>query len=40
MAELVAADPEMATLDRRLRTVPGVGPVAAATPIGPSPPRR
>jgi hypothetical protein len=34
MAEFVAADPEMAALDRRLRTDPGVGPVAAATPIG------
>ena len=33
MAELVAADPEMATLDRRLRTAPGVGPVVAATLI-------
>ena len=33
MAELVATDPEMATLDRRLRTAPGVGPVAAATLI-------
>ncbi len=32
MAELAAADPEMATLDR-LRTAPGVGPVVAATLI-------
>ena len=37
MADLVAADPEMATVDRRLRTTPGVGPgvgpIVAATLI-------
>ena len=33
MAELVAADPELAVLDRRLRTAPGVGPIIAATLI-------
>lgn len=31
MAALVAADPELAALDRRLRTTPGVGPIVAAT---------
>ncbi len=33
IASLIAADPELAALDRRLRTVPGVGPVVAATLI-------
>jgi transposase len=33
MASLIAADPELAALDRRLRAVPGVGPVVAATLI-------
>ena len=33
MAALVAADPQMATIDRRLRTAPGVGPIVAATLI-------
>jgi transposase len=33
MAETVAADPELAGIERRLRTVPGVGPVVAATLI-------
>lgn len=33
MAELVAADPEMAAIDRRLRTAPGVSPIVAATLI-------
>lgn len=33
MAALVAADPELSDVDRRLRTVPGVGPVVAATLI-------
>ena len=31
MAALVAADPGMAAIDRRLRTIPGVGAVVAAT---------
>jgi transposase len=30
MADLVKADPELAPIDRRLRTVPGVGPNVAA----------
>jgi transposase len=33
MTALVAADPEAAALDRRLRTAPGVGPIVAATLI-------
>jgi transposase len=33
MAALIAADPELAAVDRRLKTVPGVGPVVAATLI-------
>ena len=33
MTALVAADPEMAAIDRRLRTIPGVGAVVAATLI-------
>ena len=33
MAALIAADPELAEIDRRLQTVPGVGPVVAATLI-------
>ena len=33
MAATVASDPELAGIDRRLRTVPGVGPVVAATLI-------
>jgi len=33
MAALLAADPELAAVDRRLKTVPGVGPVVAAPPI-------
>ncbi|MCP1615494.1 transposase [Azospirillum lipoferum] len=33
MTALVAADPEMAVIDRRLRTIPGVGAVVAATLI-------
>lgn len=33
MAALIAADPELAEADRRLRTAPGVGPVVAATLI-------
>jgi len=33
MAALIAADPELAAADRRLKTVPGVGPVVAATLI-------
>lgn len=33
MAALVAADPEMAAVERRLRTAPGVGPIVAATLI-------
>lgn len=32
-AALTAADPELAEIDRRLKTVPGVGPVVAATLI-------
>lgn len=31
MASIIAADPELAGIDRRLKTVPGVGPVVAAT---------
>jgi transposase len=33
MADLVAADPDPAAIDRRLRTAPGVGPIVAATLI-------
>ena len=33
MAALVAADPKLAGIDRRLRTVPGVGSIVAATLI-------
>jgi transposase len=33
MADLVAADPDLAAVDRRLRTAPGVGPIVAATLI-------
>ena len=33
MADLVTADPELAEIDRRLQTVPGVGPIVAATLI-------
>jgi transposase len=33
MAEIIAADPELAEIARRLRTVPGVGPIVAATLI-------
>lgn len=33
MAALIAADPELAEIDRRVKTVPGVGPVVAATLI-------
>ena len=33
MAEVVKAEPELAKSDRRLRTVPGVGPIPAATLI-------
>lgn len=33
MTELVAADLELAAIDRRLRTAPGVGPIVAATLI-------
>ena len=33
MANLVAADPDLAAIDRRLRTAPGVGPIVAATLI-------
>lgn len=33
MAAIIAADPELAEVDRRLKTVPGVGPVVAATLI-------
>jgi transposase len=33
MTSLVAADPELAAIDRRLRTAPGVGPIVAATLI-------
>lgn len=33
MAALIAEDPELAAVDRRLKTVPGVGPVVAATLI-------
>lgn len=33
LAELLAAEPEWSVLRRRLRTVPGVGPVLAATLI-------
>lgn len=33
LAELLAAEPEWSMLERRLRTVPGVGPVLAATLI-------
>ena len=33
LAERVAADPASAAIDRRLRTVPGVGPIVAATLI-------
>jgi transposase len=33
MADLVKADPELAEIDRRLQTVPGVGPIVAATLI-------
>jgi transposase len=33
IADLVSADPELAAIDRRLRTAPGVGPVVAATLI-------
>ena len=31
MAALIVVDPELAAVDRRLKTVPGVGPVVAAT---------
>ena len=37
MAELVAADPELAAIDRRLRTTPGTGPIVAATLIAKMP---
>jgi transposase len=33
MTELVAANPELAAINRRLRTVPGVGPIVAVTLI-------
>jgi transposase len=33
MTDLVTADPELAAIERRLRTAPGVGPVVAATLI-------
>ena len=33
MTDLVAADAELAAIDRRLRTAPGVGPIVAATLI-------
>jgi transposase len=33
MSEIIASDPEMAAQDRRLRTVPGVGEIVAATLI-------
>ncbi len=33
MAALIAVDPELASIDRRLRSVPGVGPIVAATLI-------
>jgi transposase len=33
MAEIIAKDPELAEVDRRPRTVPGVGPIVAATLI-------
>jgi transposase len=33
MAEIIAQDPELAETDRRLQTVPGIGPVVAATLI-------
>ena len=37
MAEIVAADAELAATDRRLRTTPGVGPVVSATLIAEMP---
>ena len=33
MTDLVTADPELAAIERRLRTAPGVGPIVAATLI-------
>ena len=33
MTDLVTADPELAAIERRLRTAPGVGPVVAATSL-------
>jgi transposase len=33
MSDLVTADPELAAIERRLRTAPGVGPIVAATLI-------
>jgi transposase len=33
MTRLVQADPDLAAIDRRLRTAPGVGPIVAATLI-------
>lgn len=33
MTGLVEADPDLAAIDRRLRTAPGVGPIVAATLI-------
>jgi len=33
MSKLVAADPELADIDRRLQTAPGVGPIVATTLI-------
>lgn len=37
MVALIAADPELADIDRRMKTVPGVGPVVAATLIAEMP---
>ena len=37
MTEIVAADIELAAIDRRLRTTPGVGPVVSATLIAEMP---
>ncbi|WP_299823534.1 transposase, partial [uncultured Jannaschia sp.] len=37
MAEIVAADADLANLDRRLRTTPGVGPIVSATLIAEMP---
>jgi len=37
MVALIAADPELADIERRMKTVPGVGPVVAATLIAEMP---